>query len=161
MKIRNAAIEDLSALLVLENLCFVKTEAATPEAFEKRLRIIPDSFFVAEEDGKIMGLVNGPVIATPFITDELFRDIQANPVAGGHQSILGLAVDPQYQKLGIAAKLLSHMEQAAASKQRETVTLTCKEKYIRFYEKHGYNNSGTSGSQLGGADWFNMIKTLS
>lgn len=160
MKIRNATIEDLSELIVIENLCFVKAEAATQEAFEKRLTIIPDSFFVAEEGGKIIGLVNGPVIPSAFITDELFRDIQANPVSGGHQSILGLAVDPQYQKLGIAAKLLSHMEKAAASKQRETVTLTCKEKYICFYEKLGYNNSGISASQLGGAAWFNMIKKL-
>lgn len=160
MKIRNATIEDLAELIIIENLCFVKEEAATREAFEKRLTVIPDSFFVAEEDGKIVGLVNGPVISSAFITDELFRDIQANPVSGGHQSILGLAVDPGFQKLGIAAKLLSHVEKAAAMKQRGTVTLTCKEKYIRFYESHGYSNSGISGSQHGGVVWFNMIKKL-
>lgn len=160
MKIRNATIEDLSELIVIENLCFVKEEAATRAAFEKRLTIIPDSFFVAEEGGKIVGLVNGPVIPSAYITDALFRDIQANPVSGGHQSILGLAVDPRFQKLGIAATLLAHMEKAATLQRRETVTLTCKEKYIRFYESHGYSNRGISGSQLGGVAWFNMIKKL-
>lgn len=160
MKIRNASIEDLAELIVIENLCFVKEEAATREAFEKRLTVIRDTFFVAEEDGKIVGLVNGPVIPSAFITDDLFRDIQANSLSGGHQSILGLAVDPRFQKLGIATQLLAHMEKTAAMQQRETVTLTCKEKYIRFYESHGYSNSGISGSQHGGVVWYNMIKQL-
>lgn len=98
LKIRNAKIEDLPELVVIENLCFTKGEAATKKAFEKRVQVISDSFFVAEEDGKIVGLVNGPVIETAFITDDLFSDIKENQEFGGHQSILGLAVSPNFQK---------------------------------------------------------------
>ena len=81
LKIRNVKMNDLPELVAIEHLCFTKEEAATKEAFEKRIQMIPDSFFVAEEDGVIVGLVNGPVIETAFITDDLFSDIKANPAS--------------------------------------------------------------------------------
>lgn len=161
LKIRNVKIEDLPELVVIEHLCFTKEEAATKEAFEKRIQLIPDSFFVAEEDGVIIGLVNGPVIKTAFITDDLFSDIKENPATGGHQSILGLAVSPHFQKRGVAAALLTHLEEEARMKKRETITLTCKENVIRFYENFGYLKRGVSSSEHGGVIWYNMNKKLS
>ena len=160
LKIRNVQMEDLPELVVIENLCFTKEEAATKEAFEKRIQLISDSFFVAEEDGVIIGLVNGPVIETAFITDDLFSDIKENPVYGGHQSILGLAVSPNYQKRGVASALLAHLEKEARMNKRETITLTCKKNLIRFYENYGYLNYGVSGSEHGGVIWYNMSKKL-
>lgn len=161
LQIRNAKIKDLSELVVIEHLCFTKEEAATKEAFEKRIQLIPDSFFIAEEEGVIMGLVNGPVIETSFITDDLFSDIKENPASGGHQSILGLAVSPHFQKQGVASALLTHLEKEARMKKRETITLTCKENLILFYESYGYLNSGISSSEHGGVIWYNMNKKLS
>lgn len=160
LKIRNVNMNDLPELVVIEHLCFTKEEAATKEAFEKRIQMIPDSFFVAEEDGMIVGLVNGPVIETAFITDDLFRDIKANPVSGGHQSVLGLAVSPHVQRRGVATALLSHLEKKARESKRETITLTCKENLIGFYENHGYINNGVSHSEHGGVTWYNMSKPL-
>jgi len=153
-------MEDLPELIVIENLCFTVEEAATKEAFEKRIQFIADSFFVAEEDGVIVGLVNGPVIETSFITDDLFSDIKANPASGGHQSILGLAVSPQFQKRGIASALLAQLEKEARANKRETITLTCKEDLIRFYENDSYLNKGVSNSEHGGVMWYNMSKEL-
>lgn len=160
LNIRNVKIEDLTELITIENLCFTKDEAATKEAFEKRIHLIPDSFFVAEEDGVIAGLVNGPVIKTPFITDDLFSDIKENPALGGHQSILGLAVSPDYRKQGVASALLKHLEKEAKAKKRETITLTCKEDLISYYEHHGYRNLGISSSEHGGVLWYNMSKKI-
>lgn len=160
MKIRNVKMEDLPELVSIENLCFSKEEAATKEAFEKRIQIIPDSFFVAEEEGEIAGLVNGPVIESPFITDDLFGDISPNPPSGGHQTILGLAVSPDHQKRGVASVLLARLEKEAREKNRETITLTCKENLIHFYENLGYLNKGQSNSEHGGVIWYNMIKKL-
>jgi ribosomal protein S18 acetylase RimI-like enzyme len=160
LKIRNIKMEDLSEIVVIENLCFTKDEAATMEAFEKRIQLIPDSFFIAEVDGVIVGLVNGQVIETAYITDELFTEIKANPVSGGHQSILGLAVSPNFQKRGVASALLAHLEKEASAHKRETITLTCKEDLIHFYERLGYRNCGVSSSKHGGVIWNNMSKNI-
>lgn len=47
VNIRNVELADLSKLVVIEHQCFPKEEAATKEAFEKRIQRISDSFFVA------------------------------------------------------------------------------------------------------------------
>jgi ribosomal protein S18 acetylase RimI-like enzyme len=160
LKIRNVQIADLPELAAIENSCFTKEEAATEEAFKKRIQFISDSFFVAEEEGVIKGLVNGPVIENEFITDDLFDEIKKNPASGGHQSILGLAVKPGYQGEGIASMLLAHLENEARLKERMSITLTCKEELISFYERAGYLNAGMSDSQHGGVVWYNMNKKL-
>lgn len=158
--IRNVELTDLPELIEIEHECFAKEEAATKEAFAKRIQRIPDSFFVAVENGQIVGLVNGPVIEQRFISDDLFSEIKENPATGGHQSILGIAVGPTWQNRGIASALLAHIESSAKAKQRETVTLTCKSELISFYENQGYTNHGISESQHGGVNWYNMIKSL-
>ncbi len=160
LNIRNVEIEDLPNLIVIENLCFTPEEAATKEAFEKRIQTISDSFFVAEQEGVIVGLINGPIIETAHITDDLFHRIKENPTAGGHQSILGLAVSPHFQKRGVATALLAHLEKEARGKKRETITLTCRAELINFYAKHGFRNNGISSSQHGGVIWYNMSKHL-
>ncbi|WP_019419026.1 GNAT family N-acetyltransferase [Paenibacillus sp. OSY-SE] len=160
LKLRNVKIEDLSELVSIVHLCFSKEEAASREAFEKRIHLIPDSFFVAEENGVIAGLVNGPVIEETYITDDLFTNIKKNPPLGGHQTILGLAVAPQFQNRGVASELLTHLEKEARLYKRETITLTCKEELIHFYERHGYVNEGVSSSEHGGAIWYNISKKL-
>ncbi|NRD79746.1 GNAT family N-acetyltransferase [Bacillus sp. BRMEA1] len=161
VKIRKVKLEDLPELVMIENLCFRKEEAATRDAFQKRIQYISDSFLVAEVEGVIVGLINGPVIEKPYITDDLFSEIKVNPALGGHQSVLGLAVSPDFQKRGIAAALLSHLENEAQLHKRESVTLTCKEELIGFYENHGYVNKGISSSNHGGVIWYNMLKNLS
>ncbi|HZH58050.1 MAG TPA: N-acetyltransferase [Metabacillus sp.] len=160
LMIRNVNQEDLPALLVIEHLCFTKDEAATEEAFRERIRFIADSFFVAEEAGEVVGLVNGPVTQSAFITDDLFQTIKPNQAFGGHQTILGLAVAPTYQGRGVAKALLLHFETEARAKKRETITLTCKENLLPFYEKHGFKNDGLSSSEHGGEVWYNMSKKL-
>ncbi|MCM3727970.1 GNAT family N-acetyltransferase [Neobacillus cucumis] len=160
VQIRMVKKEDLADLVVLENRCFLKEEAATEEAFKKRIKTISDSFFVAEVEGVIVGLINGPVIESPYITDDLFSEIKVNPATGGHQSVLGLAVSPKYQNQGIAGALLASLEKDAKEKHRETITLTCKKDLVCFYEKHGYINHGASSSEHGGVTWYNMVKPL-
>ncbi|MFB7303212.1 GNAT family N-acetyltransferase [Heyndrickxia sporothermodurans] len=160
LNVRNVKIDDLSELVAIEHLCFSKDEAATETAFRKRIQLIPDTFFVAEEDGVLVGIINGPVISTSYITDDLFSNIKENPASGGHQSILGLAVHPHFQKHGIASVLLMHLEKESREKKRQTITLTCKENLIKFYEKMGYNNEGVSDSEHGGVVWYDMSKML-
>lgn len=159
--IRHVKSEDLPQLLTIENLCFTKEEAASREAFENRVERIPDTFYVAEKNGDLLGFVHGPILDTPYITDDLFVEVKSNPAVGGYQSILGLAVHPLAQKQGLASKLLTYLKTEAKLKHRQMMTLTCKEPLIGFYERHGYNNHGVSNSQHGGEKWYNMLQSLS
>ncbi|UCZ54953.1 GNAT family N-acetyltransferase [Bacillus shivajii] len=160
LTIRNVNDEDLPVLIHIENQCFTEEEAATEEAFKQRIQQIPDSFFVAEKNSEVAGYINGPVIQTRYITDDLFTNIIKNPTHGHHQSILGLAVSPKFQREGVARALLQHLDKEASAKSRETITLTCKGNLISFYEKHGYVNEGVSDSTHGGVVWYNMSKMI-
>ncbi|MEJ7167749.1 GNAT family N-acetyltransferase, partial [Staphylococcus capitis] len=70
---RNAKIEDLEEILIIENQGFTPEEAATKSALIKRIEMINDTFIIAELNEKVVGYINGPVINQPFITDDLFE----------------------------------------------------------------------------------------
>ncbi|CAI9389101.1 tRNA(Met) cytidine acetyltransferase TmcA [Bacillus sp. T2.9-1] len=160
MLIRNVQPSDLPPLLEIENIAFTSAEAATKKAFINRMETIPDTFIIMEENGVVIGYVNGPVISKAFITDDLFERTVPNPPKGGHQSILGIAVHPNYQRKGIASILLKKLEKIAAKGERLSITLTCRKELIPFYEKNGYQNQGIADSHHAGVQWFNMIKQL-
>ena len=106
ISLRNVQTTDLEQLILIENEGFSIEEAATKEAFIERIQLIPDTFIVAEKEGKILGYINGPIINQPYITDNLFEKIKENPKRGGYQSILGLAVSEQARNQGIAKILI-------------------------------------------------------
>lgn len=80
--LRNVQLDDLDELLVIENEGFSTEEAATKEAIIERIRLINDTFIVAEKEGNIVGYINGPVINQPYITDDLFEEIKENTSKG-------------------------------------------------------------------------------
>ncbi|MGE6379211.1 GNAT family N-acetyltransferase [Peribacillus muralis] len=156
--LRNVKATDLEQLLSIENEGFSIEEAATKEAFVDRIKLISDTFIVAEKEGELLGYINGPIIDQPYITDDLFEEIKENPKTGGYQSILGLAVCKKARNLGIAKTLLEKMESLVGENDRKGITLTCKRELVPFYEKLGFVSHGLSESQHGGASWFNLVK---
>ncbi|BGE81341.1 GNAT family N-acetyltransferase [Staphylococcus petrasii] len=160
MKFRNVTKEDLPTLIELENQGFTPEEAATPKATKERIATIPDTFIIAEDNKKIVGYINGPVITQKYITDDLFEIINPNPDIGGYLSVLGLVVSKSHQEQGIAGQLLSQFENLARQHSRLGVTLTCREELVPFYEKYGYTNEGLSDSQHAGIKWYNLVKEL-
>lgn len=158
IQLRNVHIDDLPQLIAIENAGFTPEEAATKEAFIERIHLISDTFIVAEKEGEIVGFINGPVMKQLYITDDLFEKIVKNPVTGGVQSILGLAVSPHARKQGIAQQLLEELEKISKQAQRKALSLTCKEHLIEFYEQFGYVNHGLSSSTHGGVAWYNLVK---
>lgn len=155
---RNVQATDLEQLLLIENEGFSIEEAATKEAFVERIQLIEDTFIVAEKEGKILGYINGPIINQPYITDNLFKEIKANPKRGGYQSVLGLAVSKQARNQGIAKSLIKKMEELVEENEREGITLTCKQELVSFYEKLGFVSHGMSESKHGGVSWYNLVK---
>lgn len=160
MEIRKARLSDLDGITALEAVCFPEAEAATREAFLKRLQAFPDSFFVAETDKGIIGFVNGCVTDDEVISDEMFASTSCHNPAGSYQAIFGLDVHPDCRRQGIAAKLMSRMISAAKEAGRIGLILTCKERLIRYYESFGYVNMGVSKSNHGGAVWYDMVLIL-
>ena len=133
--IRTAVSEDLDQVIAIEAVCFPKAEAADRASFAHRLATFPDSFFV----------------------DEMYEDSSLHDPKGAYQSIFGLDVLPEYQRQGIAAKLMEQMIRDAKERGRKGLILTCKDRLIHYYEKFGYKNKGVSQSVHGGVVWYDML----
>ena len=157
IKIRRVAVEDLDILAAVERECFPEAEAASKSSLEQRIKTFPDSFFVAEIGGKIIGFINGCVTNEMTIYDELFSDTSLHMPNGYYQAIFGLDVIPDYRNQGIAAQLMNHMIDTAKSAGRKGLILTCKDNLIHYYSKFGFENKGMSNSKHGGSVWYDMI----
>ena len=150
-------MDDLEAVTAVEAICFPAAEAAPREALEQRIATFPECFFVAMHGDKMVGFINGCATDEMTIRDVMFEDSSLHQVDGCYQSIFGLDVIPEYQRQGIAAKLMWHLIENAKVKGRKGLILTCKDRLIHYYEKFGYRNLGVSASVHGGAVWYDML----
>lgn len=156
--IRNVKIEDLDQVTEVEALCFPAAEAAVEASFRQRIETFPDSFFVAEdENGRIIGFINGCVTDERTIRDEMFEDSGLHRPEGLYQSVFGLDVIPEFRRQGVAADLMYRLMQEAKARGKKGMILTCKDRLIHYYEKFGYRNLGLSASVHGGAVWYDML----
>ena len=156
--IRNVKIEDLDQVTEVEALCFPTAEAAVEASFRQRIETFPDSFFVAEdENGRIIGFINGCVTDERTIRDEMFEDSGLHRPEGLYQSVFGLDVIPEFRRQGVAADLMNRLMQEAKARGKKGMILTCKDRLIHYYAKFGYKNMGISKSVHGGAVWYDMI----
>lgn len=155
--IRKVMPEDLDAVVNVEAECFPEAEAATRSSLKNRINTFPDSFYLAETDGRIIGFVNGCITNSKKIYDELFSDASLHDSKGHYQAIFGLDIIPEYRNQGIAAMLMNHLIEASKKYGRKGLILTCKENLIHYYSKFGFYNLGVSDSTHGGAVWYDMI----
>ena len=156
--IRNVKIEDLDQVTEVEALCFPAAEAAVEASFRQRIETFPDSFFVAEdENGRIIGFINGCVTDERTIRDEMFEDSGLHHTEGLYQSVFGLDVIPEFRRQGVAADLMNRLMQEAKARGKKGMILTCTDRLIHYYEKFGYRNLGLSASVHGGAVWYDML----
>ena len=119
IRIRQARPEDLPSIAALEAACFPAAEAADSAAFEQRIKTFPESYFVAEVEGQIVGMINGCVTNDETISDVLFEDSSRHNPGGRYQSIFGLDVLPDWQHKGIATILMTYLIHKAMDSGRE------------------------------------------
>ena len=160
MTIRTARPSDLSALTAVEAACFPAAEAATERDFAARLAVYPDHFWLLEEEGTLIGFVNGMVSDEPTIRDEMFEDASLHSETGAWQMIFGVNTLPAYRRRGCAAQLLERAIADARAQGRRGCVLTCKDKLVHYYAKFGFRNEGVSASVHGGAVWYDMRLTF-
>ena len=156
MEIRKATIEDLDAITALEAACFPAAEAASRESFRKRLEVFADRFWLLWEGDRLVSMVNGMVTDQEELVDEMFADATIHQADGKWQMIFGVATHPEYQRRGLAAKVLQRAIAECKAEGRKGLILTCKEQKLHYYAKFGFENQGVSVSEHGGALWYQM-----
>lgn len=161
LSIRNVLISDLDDVSEIEGICFPKAEAATKEIFNERINVYAKCFFVIEEDSNIIGFVNGGATNENHIRDEFFATMDLHIDSGDNLVVFGLDVLPDYQRKGLAKKLMKHFINEAKNNNKKKILLTCKEHLIHYYEKFGYINECVSESEHGNAKWYDMSLEIS
>lgn len=156
MEIRYATLEDLEAIAEMEAVCFPAVEAASKEAFAKRLEVFPNHFWLLEKGGILVGMINGLVTDVPMLRDEMFANAKMHNENGDWQMVFGVETLPEYRKQGCATMLMNRLIKDVEEQGRKGIFLTCKQEMIPFYKKFGYINEGKSMSKHGGAVWYDM-----
>ena len=160
MNIRLGKIEDLKALAEVEARCFPAAEAATEKDFERRLSVYPNHFWLLEDEGKLVGFVNGMVTDEAELTDEMYENADMHNENGNWQMIFGVNTIPEYRRQGCAEKVLNRVISDARAQGRKGLVLTCKDKLVHYYAKFGFENEGVSESTHGGVVWYKMRLTF-
>ena len=158
--IRNVLPKDLDECFVVEIAGFPPQEAAIIETIQLRIDTFPQGFFVAEFDGRVVGMVNGACTNKEDISDEELKQLIGHDVDGRNMVIFALAVLPEFQKRGIARQLILRFIEEARQNKKEKILLMCKHYLISYYEKLGFIHAGLSRSTHGGAEWHEMRLSL-
>jgi len=160
LKIRNGRLEDLEECFLLESKTFPEEEAASKENVEIRLKKFSEGFIVGELDGKIITHINSGSTNQEDITDEEFKGLIGHEDGGKNIVIFSVAVDPIYQKKGIASIMMKEFIKISKEMKKKKILLLCKDNLLRMYEKMGYKKVGISASTHGGAIWYEMEQSL-
>jgi ribosomal protein S18 acetylase RimI-like enzyme len=158
--IRNVQPQDLDECYAVEKSGFLPEEAASKETIQLRIGTYPQGFFVAEIDGRVIGMVNGASTNKDDISDEELKQLIGHDVNGRNMVIFALAVLPEFQKRGIAKKLMLRFIEEARQSKKEKVLLMCKHYLVAYYEALGFIHAGLSNSTHGGAEWHEMRLSL-
>jgi len=159
--IRNVLPKDLDECFRVETSGFPPEEAAARETIRLRMDTFPEGFFVAEMDGRVVGMLNSASTGKDDISDEELKQLIGHDPHGKNMVVFALAVLPEFQKRGIARQLMSRFVDDARQRKKETVLLLCKRHLIAYYEGMGFTHAGLSRSTHGGAEWHEMRLALS
>lgn len=153
--IRHAVFQDLEIISELENACF-------PESKDlyHHIQIFTENFWIMELGGRIISMINGMVTDIQNLTDEMYENADMYNKNGAWQMLFSVVTHPDFQKMGYAELLMNQVIQDSVKANRKGIVLTCKEKFVGFYEKFGFVNEGISASVHGNAVWYQMRKTF-
>lgn len=158
MKIRPAKMADLDSIYAIELANFSEAEAIPQAILGKHIQEIKTSFLVAEDQGTVLGYLEGPVVKERHLKDASFmepEDLSEEP--GGYISITSLSIAPAAQSLGLGGLLLTAMKELAIKDKRQGINLTCHDYLIAYYEKQGFINEGLSESLYAGEVWYDLV----
>ena len=161
LEIRPVTINDLEICTRIEGACFLPAEAASRESIEKRIKLFPQGFFVAELGGAVVGHINSAATYKNDITAEEFKAMVGHEEDGKNIVVFSVAVLPQHRNRGIAGQLLLRFIEQSRSLNKSKIMLICKADLVRYYQKYGFTFIGESTSTHGGSKWYEMHLPLS
>lgn len=159
LKIDNVTMGDYGAIVAIEMMGF-KLQAGTPAKIQERIEKQSDTFLIAREDQRVVGLIIGTVSDQNYIQAGDYQEVTPNSVTGGHQLVLAIAMPVNQRDQGISEQLLASLKKVARNAKRESISLLSLENDVSFYEKNGFQNAGPSELQPNGNTWYNMIEKL-
>ena len=160
MLIRTATMKDLEAVAAVEAECFPPAEAATKEAFAKRLEYYGNHFWLMYDGDKLISFVDGFVTDEADLTDEMYEKAELHNEHGAWQMIFGVNTVPSYRKRGCAGELIKRAIADAKAQGRKGLVLTCKDRLVPYYAGFGFIHEGVSESVHGNAVWNQMRLTF-
>ncbi|WP_318767259.1 GNAT family N-acetyltransferase [Lactiplantibacillus carotarum] len=158
MQITTVKATDLSQIMAIEKAGFSPAEAGSEAAYQERIAKLGTTFLVARDHAVILGFIVGPATTARYIQDEMFAETPTNLERGGHQLVFTLAVSPLARHQQVGSRLLAALEADAKAKGRTSMSLTCLERLVPFYERNGFTNQGVAESSHAGETWYNLEK---
>lgn len=138
--IRTAQLEDIEVVAKLEKK-IEKGNAATKEVLLSRFNMFPSGFYVAEEDGTILGYIESCLWnKNDFETFDEIKEFPKHHNPNGRQLyIIFLGVDETKRRQGIGSELIRTLKEYAMERQLDKVQLVAGEGFlVGFYKKLGF-----------------------
>jgi len=159
LKIRRVKDSDLDDCYRVESACYT-SDGATRKKIQKRIKLFPEGFLVAESKSEIIGLINSASTDKEDITDEELKDMVGHDKDGKNMVIFSLAVIPEFQGDGISKQLMLRFIEVSKDLKKEKILLLCKSELIPYYENYGFLYGGKSRSKHEGFEWHEMYLPL-
>ena len=157
MNIRHALTGDIDTLGRIEAESYPAAEGASRDSIQKRIQYYADHFWLLENDaGEVAAFVNGFCTNLPDLTDEMYDHPKMHDPKGAWQMIFSVVTAPEHRRPGYAGMLLEQVKEDSRAENRRGIVLTCKERLIPFYSKHGFVDEGISISVHGNVVWHQM-----
>jgi len=140
----------------MEQISYPKAEGASKESIRDRLSVFPNHFWLLENNGHLIGFINGMVTDESSLNDNMYDAPSLHKKDGKWQMIFSVVTAPEYRGKGYAGRIMHKVIADAKEQKRQGIVLTCKENLILFYSKFGFENEGISESTHGNVAWYQM-----
>ena len=160
INIRIVTEQDLDRCFEIESVSYSGDEAATKDKILKRIKTYPEGFIVLENDREIIGFINSGATHEVELSDEEFKELVGHDPEGKHIVILSVVIHPDYQRKGMASKLMYRFIDKMKALGKTDIFLICQPELIGMYAGYGFVNLGESDSGHGDMSWNEMSLSL-
>jgi len=154
--IRQVTPNDIDHCFEIESAAYPAEEAATLEKIRIRAEQYPEGFIVLELNHKVIGFMNSGCTDEVVMSDENFKELIGHSSSASHIVIMSVVIHPEFQSLGYSSQLIHNFIKIMKDLNKQSIQLMCKDQYVKFYAKFGFEYCKISESSHGGEKWHEM-----